>query len=104
LPLILGIAQFPWYMCTGLSLEEWHSMKQVDLLKDSLFYLLVIAPTLAALAAAIFSGTKAWRRRRVGSLIVCALTLTVSGLLLADTLRDWYLAVYTNQGGTWGPW
>ena len=102
--LALGIAQFPWWLFWGFRLMEWHSMKRVDLLNDSLFYLFTYAITLAALVTAAVAAFKAWHRRRFGVLFVCATVFGLSLLLSAYGFQDWYSAVYTNPGGIWGPW
>jgi hypothetical protein len=102
-PLALGLLQFPWYFLSYVALEFWHSMKHVDLLPDTLFYLFCLSLTLAALGLSAWNGVRALRQRRLLIAALCVAIFAVSFIPLSHGARDWYFAIYKNPGGTWGP-
>jgi hypothetical protein len=103
-PLLFGLAQFPWFFAVSLWTLDWQLLKPVSLRRDSLLFLLAVALTIPAILSSAYGAWAAYSSRRARAAVLCAAILAVSLLLLSAAAQDWYQEVYMGRGQSWGQW
>lgn len=101
-PIILGIFQFFWmafFLFQGL---DWDRPK--ELVRDSLFCLLIATPsTAAAIASFRIWRYHAFRTRRLAPMLICLCVCLISAAIAISVIRGWIVDVVLDPHGRWYP-
>ncbi len=100
IPILLGLFQFPWLAFFLYSALGWNGPK--NLVDDSLAFLLITTPSIAASIA----GYRIWQYHRrktrlLGPMIGCLFIFVISLLIVGWMFYNWVTEVLLDPNGQW---
>lgn len=101
-PVFLGIFQFAWVVFFMIGFAGESGPKHV--VRDSLSFLLVATPSLAATIVSFLAGLHhAFRARRSESMAICFVVCGISAIVAGRVILEWINTVVRDPHGVWVP-
>jgi hypothetical protein len=101
--ILLGILQFFWITFFVLNTLGWN--RPVNVVWDSFYYLLTMAPSIVAtlLGFSVWRRHFSWTTRRHGAMIASLVVWVISGSVSAWLIFVWFTDVLLDPHGRWCP-